>query len=71
MSTDKLDTTDDTNTAEVKKEIDASENVVTVFDLASEIEDSLKDIQEKIKDQDARFKQSVSNIEEVVEKLKG
>ncbi|CCD24876.1 Bil1p NDAI_0E00600 [Naumovozyma dairenensis CBS 421] len=69
MSIDKLNHTEDRNVEEVEKEKDDSKNIVTVFDIASEIEKALRDVKKRIEDDDEEFNKSLSNIEEMLKEL--
>ncbi|KAL3234820.1 hypothetical protein RNJ44_02608 [Nakaseomyces bracarensis] len=53
--------TESTSTNEQKTE--SSPDVVTVFDIASEIEGLLMDVQRQVSDNDAQFQKSISAIE--------
>ncbi|CAI2031279.1 hypothetical protein SEUBUCD646_0H03340 [Saccharomyces eubayanus] len=74
MSTEKLETSEEpqaplANTSETNLVKEDSENVVTVFDLASEIEKSLKDVQRQMKENDDEFSRSIQAIEERLNRL--
>ena len=74
MSTEKLETSEEpqaplANTSETNSIKKDSENVVTVFDLANEIEKSLKDVQKQMKENDEQFSRSIQAIENKLEKL--
>ncbi|EJS41616.1 YOR304C-A [Saccharomyces arboricola H-6] len=74
MSTEKLETSEElqaplTNTYGIDSVKEDPENVVTVFDLANEIEKSLKDVQRQMKENDDEFSRSIQAIEDRLNKL--
>lgn len=70
MSTPELSTSTTSRTDPERSEAKTNEeNVVTVFDLASEIEQSLKDVIGQVEDNDKQFQKSFKSIQEKLKKL--
>lgn len=74
MSTERLETSEEpqaplANMSETNSIKEDSESIVTVFDLASEIEKSLKDVQRQMKENDDEFSRSIQAIEDKLDKL--
>ena len=67
MSTEKLEASEEpqaplANTSETNSIKGDAENIVTVFDLANEIEKSLKDVQRQMKENDDEFSRSIQAV---------
>lgn len=74
MSTEKLEASEEpqaplANTSETNSIKGDTENIVTVFDLANEIEKSLKDVQRQMKENDDEFSRSIQAIEDKLNKM--
>ena len=74
MSTEKLEASEEpqaplANTSETNSIKGDAENIVTVFDLANEIEKSLKDVQRQMKENDDEFSRSIQAIEDKLNKM--
>lgn len=70
MSTPELSTSTTSRADPERSEAKTNEeNVVTVFDLASEIEQSLKDVIGQVEDNDKQFQKSFKSIQEKLKKL--
>ena len=74
MRTEKLEASEEpqaplANTSETNSIKGDAENIVTVFDLANEIEKSLKDVQRQMKENDDEFSRSIQAIEDKLNKM--
>lgn len=77
MTTDNLDTKEDNlplaNSTQIKEitveKSDESENIITVFDLANEIEKSLTHLGNTMKKSDEQFQKSIDVLEKKINQM--